>query len=224
MTESVQDDPGLEAVLVQDLAKIQEMATKHNEIVNEYRQHALNEDSSMRYTDTDTNTPRTTEFVNALKKYREHNQWPLCIAIHKMAIKLIMLLKLQRLPEVEYKYYKQRLLGLIPDNNSNYTALKNNMDIETKKSLFALIDNLNSLISLNAEVQKDLENADNEKLVSRLSVLMGKGGGKKSRKPHGKPLRKNTRKSKSNKAVAAAIKDIPLSKARADFAALKAIH
>jgi hypothetical protein len=47
---------------------------------------------------------------------------------------------------------------------------------------------------------------------------------RKSRhKPHRKPRRKNTRKSKSNKSIAAAIKDISLAQARADFAALKAI-
>ena len=48
---------------------------------------------------------------------------------------------------------------------------------------------------------------------------------KTRRKSLRKPHRKNTRKSKSNsnKSVAAAIKDIPLPKARADFAALKAV-
>jgi hypothetical protein len=48
----------------------------------------------------------------------------------------------------------------------------------------------------------------------------------KTRRKQGAPkTSKNTRKSKSNsnKSIAAAIKDIPLSKARADFAALKAI-
>ena len=47
----------------------------------------------------------------------------------------------------------------------------------------------------------------------------------KKNKPRRKSLRKNTRKSKSNsnKSVAAAIKDISLAQARADFAALKAV-
>jgi hypothetical protein len=48
----------------------------------------------------------------------------------------------------------------------------------------------------------------------------------KTRRKQGAPkTSKNTRKSKSNsnKSIAAAIKDIPLPKARADFAALKAI-
>jgi 16S rRNA G966 N2-methylase RsmD len=59
---------------------------------------------------------------------------------------------------------------------------------------------------------------------------MGKGGGNKSRKKnhitHKKSLKHaslKSIKSTNRKAVAAAIKDIPLSKARADFAALKAV-
>ena len=44
----------------------------------------------------------------------------------------------------------------------------------------------------------------------------------KTKKNRNKPIRR-TRRNKSSAAVAAAIKDIPLSKARADFAALKAV-
>ena len=44
-----------------------------------------------------------------------------------------------------------------------------------------------------------------------------------TKKNRNKPIRRNKTTAKGRKAVAAAIKDIPLSKARADFAALKAV-
>jgi len=220
MTETDQEKPGLLALLDRRLDIIKEMKNEYDEILGEYRLQIDNTNSK--------------EYVRALKRYKEYNQWPLFIAIHRVAIALIAWYTHHELPVEEYNRYKKKLFMLIPESNSNYALMedmmykieKNLLDTN-RKSLNAnwglLNDNLKSAILLNAAVQKDLENADNEKLVSRLSVLTGKGGGKKSRKPHHKPLRKNTLKSKSNKSIAAAIKDISLAQARADFAALKAV-
>ena len=213
MTESVQENLGLLALLDRRLDIIQAMKKEYDEIVGEFMSQI------------DNPNPNPKEYVHALKRYKEYNQWPLFIAIHRVAIALIAWYTYhEELSVEEYDLYKTKLFKLIPENNSNYTNLKYNMDHGNEKSLKSLNANLNSAILLNDAVQKDAYDEKNEQLASRMSVLMGKGGSKKSRKPHRKPLRKNTRKSKSTKAVAAAIKDIPLSKARADFAALKAIH
>jgi hypothetical protein len=211
MTESVQENLGLLALLDRRLDIIQAMKKEYDENVGEFMSQI------------DNPNPNPKEYVHALKRYKEYTQWPLFIAIHRVAIALIAWYTHHELSVEEYELYKNKLFMLIPKNNSNYTYMQYNMDPGNEqllKSLKSLNANLNSAILLNDAVQKDAHNEQNEKVASRLSVLMGKGGGKKSRKP----LRKNTRKSKSTKAVAAAIKDIPLSKARADFAALKAIH
>ena len=82
-------------------------------------------------------------------------------------------------------------------------------------------------MKMNAVVQKDLDDELNEKQAARLSVLMGKGGNKsrkKSKKTKFRTKRNtNTTRATNKHAVATAIKDIPLSKARADFAELKAV-
>ena len=209
MTEIDQEKLGLFALLDRRLDIIQEMKNEYDEIVGEYRLQIDN--------------PNSKEYVHALKRYKEYTQWPLFIAIHRVAIALIAWYTHHKLSVEEYNLYKNKLFKLIPESNSNYTYMKYNMDHVNEKLLKLLNANLQSAILLNAAVQKDAYDEKNEQLASRMSVLMGKGGGKKSRKPHRKPLRKNTSKSKSNKSIAAAIKDIPLLKARADFAALKAV-
>ncbi len=93
-----------------------------------------------------------------------------------------------------------------------------------------LIARLNSGMKMNEVVHNDLDNAYNEQRIHLLSNRT-RGGNKsrkksrnKSRTTHKKSLKSSkSSKSTNRKDVAAAIKDIPLSKARADFAALKAV-
>ena len=214
-----QDDPALLVTLDGYLVKIQEMATENKEIVDEFTEHALNKDSEKTIIYTDPTAPRTKEYVHALKKYKEYNEWPLYIAIHKMAIKIILLLNEKRLSRLQYDRYKESLLDAIPRRDSKYR----DMDIEeTQPAINSLIAKLKSGMKMNEVVQKDLDNAHNDRMTSLMSNRT-RGGGKKSRK-QSNPRSKKSKTSKSRKDITAAIKEIPLSKARADFAALKAVR
>jgi hypothetical protein len=209
------------------------MANEYNSIVGEFREYLMPEYIKDQNTTGKYYTyeyKRTPEYMHAAKKYREYNEWPLYIAIHKMAIKLILMRRENRLSLNKYEEYKTRLIETVPSTTPDpdtYTTTvtptyrRFNDAFETN-TLDTLISNLNTGMKMNHIVQTTIENKYNDRTINRMSNLTR--GGKKSRKPHRKPHRKNTRKSKSTKAVAAAIKDIPLSKARADFAALKAMQ
>ena len=217
------DEPASLAILNEDLAKIQTMAAKYDEIVGGFRQHLLPD-----YI-TDVNTTgnynyefnRTPEYMHAAKKYDEYNEWPLYIAIHKMAIKLILMLHEKRVSMDKYTEYKDRLMNSVPEKDTKYLTFE---ITPTTHVLNALISNLNSGMKMNGVVQTTIDKKYNDRTINRMSNLTR--GGKRSSNPHRnksrKSLRKNTRKSKSNKSIAAAIKDISLAQARADFAALKA--
>ena len=212
-----QDDPALLATLDGYLAKIQEMATERKEIVDEFTEHALNKDKYSAIIYTDPTAPRTTKYMHALKIYKEYNEWPLYIAIHKLAIKLIMLLNEKRLSRLQYDRYKESLLDAVSKLDSIYR----DMDIEeTQPAINSLIAKLKSGMKMNEVVQKDLDDAHNDRITSLMSNRT-RGGGKKSRK---QSRNKKSKTSKSRKDITAAIKEIPLSKARADFAALKAVR
>ena len=199
------------------------MANEYNSIVNEFRLHLLpeyitDENTTGKYYKYKWN--RTREYVYAAKKYREYNEWPLYIAIHKMAIKLIMMRHENMLSMDKYAEYKTRLMNTVP---SNPTYERFNAAFKTN-TLDTLISNLNTGLKMNEVVQKPIDKKYDDRMMAAMSNRTR--GGKKSRKQ----IHKNkTRKSKSNqsttskKSIAAAIKDIPLSKARADFAALKAV-
>jgi 16S rRNA G966 N2-methylase RsmD len=217
------DNPNLLAILDQNIDQIESMAAEYNEIVGEYHKYALI------YPYDDETSPKTPEYVHALKKYKEYNEWPLYVAVHKLAIKLIMLLNEGRLSMVKYTHYKKSLLNLIPRPNTKYThdIMPDELNTLIAKLKSGMIQNENVQMGLQ-EVQRKLN--DENEASSRTWVLMGKGGGNKSRKKihitHKKSLKHaslKSIKSTNRKAVAAAIKDIPLSKARADFAALKAV-
>lgn len=142
---------------------------------------------------------------------RFYNMWPLYIAVYKMAIKLIMLMNENRLNQGTYNDYEKSLSTI------NLGSPPLMMD-QKKETMTTLIHRLRSAMKMDAVVQKDLDDEHNEAQAARLSVLTGKGGNK-SRKPPSK--KSKTRKSRKD--ITAAIKEIPLSKARADFAALKAV-
>jgi RNase H-fold protein (predicted Holliday junction resolvase)/tRNA1(Val) A37 N6-methylase TrmN6 len=145
---------------------------------------------------------------------RFYNMWPLYIAVYKMAIKLIMLMNEKRLNQGTYNDYEKSLSTI------NLGSPRLMMD-QKKETMTTLIHRLWSAMKMDAVVQKDLDDERNETQAARLSVLTGKGGNKSRKKSNKKS--KTLKYSKSRKDVATAIKDIPLSKARADFAALKAV-
>ena len=150
---------------------------------------------------------------------RFYNMWPLYIAVYKMAIKLIMLLNDRLLSQSKYNAYKY------PLSNINLGSPPLLMD-QKKETMDTLIHLLRSAMKMDAVVQKDLDDDRNEKQAARLSVLTGKGGNKsrKKSKQFKSRTKRNTNPRATNRhAVATAIKDIPLAKARADFAALKAV-
>jgi hypothetical protein len=212
------DAPALLAVLDQSLAEIKHRLAKKKEIEDAmdhyHREHPHEHDDS----------PKSQDYMNAIKKYTEHNKWPLYVAVHKLAIKLIVLRNEERLSQSKYDEYKKKLLVI--DLGSEKLAMD-----QKQETMNMLIARLNSGTKMNAMVQHDLDDAYNERMMAAMSNRT-RGGNKsrkksrkKSRTPRKKSLKHASLKSKTSnrKAVAAAIKDIPLSKARADFAALKAM-
>ena len=191
------DAPALLAVLDQSLAETEHRLAKKKEIedaMDHYRhEHPHDHDDS----------PKSQDYMNAIKKYTDHNKWPLYVAVHKLAIKLIMLRNDERLSQSKYDEYKKKLLGI--DLGSEKLAMD-----QKQETMNTLIAKLNSGTKMNAIVQ-------HERMMAAMSNRTRTRGGNKSRTP-----RKQS-KTRNRKAVAAAIKDIPLSKARADFAALKAM-
>ena len=149
---------------------------------------------------------------------RVYNAWPLHVAVYKMAIKLIMLLNETRLSQGVYNAFKKGLLNILGSEQLVMDQKKETMD--------TLMHRLRSAMKMDIVVNKDLDDERNEKQAARLSVLMGKGGNKSRKKS--KKIKSRTRRNTNPRAtnrhtVATAIKDITLAKARADFAALKAI-
>jgi len=231
----VADDPALLELLDQAIVQIQGMAAEHNEIVGELKQHTRDEymtDVPSKGNEYTYEYERTPDFMHALKKYKEYNEWPLYIAIHKLAIKLIMLRNEERLSSSKYDEYKTTLSDTVPRPNTKYMDMDVN---QTPGAMNTLIARLNSGMKMNEVVQKDLDAAYNERMMAAMSNRMrgGNKSHKKTRTTHKKSLKSSKSnkfskynksiKSTNRKAIAAAIKDIPLSKARADFAALKAL-
>ena len=218
------------AILDDNLVKIKKMAAEYTELANEYR-------TQRKITENRHAAAAAAAFAAAETRLAEYNDSLLYIAIIKMAIKLILFKKASMLGEVEFRFYNERLATIINPlatyDSTKYANLS--LQHETLESLTAklvlVMDISNSykqdMIRERQEKRKAIETQkaieDEEQQSARAWVLSGKGG-KTSR--HRKSLRKHyTRKSKSNsnKSVAAAIKDISLAQARADFAALKAI-
>jgi hypothetical protein len=210
------DDPALIAILNQQLETIERM--NEERISYDFNTHSLNEDGSLVYVNDDT--PRTQAYVTARRNYQNYNRWPIYIAVYQFVIKIKMLKIYGLLSASQFEKYKTKLNGMIGDAawfDSPLSRLESD-----------LIKKLKSAYQMNHVVQNDLNHTQTTNLINRMSLLMRGGGNAKSTKSKPKPssrLKRNTtRKPNPNKlAVAAAIKDITLLKARADFAALKAV-
>lgn len=210
------DDPELLAILDNDLVKIQRMSGEYDEIVGELRKHTFDEYIQDEMPINGYKYQRTPEYMHALKKHKEYNQWPLYIAVYKLAIKLIQLFIEKRLSKDKAHEYREKLLAALPSQ-------KNTMFIDIKtEEMPTLISKLKSAIKMNQLVSEESETNYNERIMARMSNLMR--GGRKTRANKHKTTKSNAKtKSKTRKSITAGIKDIPLSKARADFAALKAM-
>ena len=223
------DESEVIAILDDNLKKIEEMAEEYKRRLVEFRstredeyisdvpkfRDPLNESTRIK---RGYDYERTSAFVNAEKRLAEYNDWPLYIAIIKMKIKLILLFTYKKLSHGKCMHYKaelEQIMETFKGYDSKIVGLK-------ELSLESLIERLPRVVLMSHTKQSVIDGKFNDRIINRMSSLLR--GGKTSR--HRKSLRKHyTRKSKSNsnKSVAAAIKDISLAQARADFAALKAI-
>ena len=143
---------------------------------------------------------------------RFYNLWPLYIYVYRMAITIITLFTDKVLSEDKYELYKDKLNRI----DFGYKEQSPIIDIK-KETMDTLMHRLRSAVKMNTAVHSEEEERWNENTINRMSLLTR--GGNKSRKRSNK----KSKTLKSRKDVATAIKDIPLSKARTDFAALKAI-
>ena len=173
-----------------------------------------------------------------------YNLWPLYIYVYRMAIAIITLFTEKGLSESKYNFYKGKL-ETIEFGFKEQTPI-----IDTRQeTMETLMHRLRSAMQMDIIVQqqakKEKKESDrewirkmeqvreeekrlNDATINRMSLLMRGGGNAKSTKskptPSPRLKRNTTRKPNPNKlAVAAAIKDITLLKARTDFAALKAV-
>lgn len=229
------DDPALINILDKELAAIKEMMDKRQHLLDEYTRHAYLPNATgvfkFRLKQKQELTPAD---ERAIKNYRDHNDDPLYIAAIKMAIKLVMLLNANRLKKQTFYAYADQLakLGINADDQPyTLTNLIQRLNFMYK---FPITTRNNAVMDFvttqeaeeNAEWNRKMEQErkaqkeQDERMLVRMSNLTR--GGAKTRK-QSKPRKALSSKSKSRKAIAAAIKDIPLSKARADFAALKAV-
>jgi len=129
------------------------------------------------------------------------NVYPLYIETYRMAMHVIILFNEKKLSQRVYEEFRSELIKHAIIRHGEFT-----LEALNGKLKHALLAN---------HIAK--EKRWNENTINRMSLLT-RGGGKQSRKQSRKSKTRTTRR-----AVATAIKDIPLSKARADFAALKAV-
>ena len=229
------NDPRLINGLDKELAAIQGMMAKRQHLLEEYTRHAYLPNATgvfkFRRKQKQDLTPAD---ERAIKNYMEHNDDPLYIAAIKMAITLIVLLNANRLKRQTFYDYADQLakLGITADDQPCTLAnLMRRLDfmykfpITTRNS--ALMEFVtaqeaeeNAEWNRKMEQERAAEKAQDERM--RMSNLT-RGGGTKTRKRSNPRTRKALRKASRKASIAAAIKDIPLSKARADFAALKAL-
>ena len=213
------DDPRLLAIFDDYLAKIQEMSTEYDKIVDEFSQHShidfVEDEMPPKSNQYKYIYNRTPEYMHALKKYKEFNVWPLHNAVYYMAIKLLLSYNEQIISKEKTIYYRKKLLEALPKQRNTMFMHIGSEELPT------LISKWNSGKEMNKVVSEQLENDYNERISARMSNLTR--GGRKIKTNARKSLKSATTKSKTRKSIAAAIKDIPLSKARADFAALKAV-
>ena len=137
------------------------------------------------------------------------NVYPLYIETYRMAMHIIILFNEKKLSHSVYEQCRNELIKHAIIRHGEFT-----LEALNGKLRHALLAN---------HIAK--EKRWNENTINRMSLLTR--GGNKSRNKSRKQSRKQskTKRTKLNtrRSVATAIKDIPLSKARADFAALKAI-
>ncbi len=215
----IPDDPELLAIMDQRLERIKNMSAEYDAIVGEFSRHVLNDDQEKTMKYIDETTPRTSDFMSALrhgdarKKLKEYNEWLLYISVYKLAIKLL-LSNIEKLMSKEKttEYIKK----LLKQKNTMFATIDSD-------ELPMLILKLKSAIKMNEVVSKQLTSDYNKRITDRISNLMR--GGRKTKSNKRKTTIKSLKsfKSKTRKSVATAIKDIPLSKARTDFAALNSM-
>ena len=198
------DDPELIDTLNLHIAGIKQMEAERKELFDTHGNHA----------------------------HRFYNLWPLYIYVYKMAVTIITLFTDNVLSENKYKFYKSKLEKIEFGYNEESPI------IDTRQETI-LMNRLRSAMKMNRIMQKQAtkerneserewihkmeqvredEKRRNDAIINRMSLLTR--GGKTTRK---KSKSRTKTRTINRLAVATAIKDIPLSKARTDFAALKAV-
>ena len=196
--------------------------TEYHKIRDEFTDHFLKRDEDNQVVGwlKDDEVQKTSdEFMHAKEKYKEYNQYPLDIAVYKFAIKLLLLHKQNRLSEKKMRNYNTLLEKKLLERNLPSHDINGNVDTLTLRLKIAM--QLNDII---VDISKRKQSDTNQ-----INQGIWRGGRKmKSNKRKtttikSATIKSATIKSKTRKSVAAGIKDISLLKARADFAALKAI-
>jgi len=219
------------------LKHISKMLDETRKLADDYRKAAY---FTYEYDNSEWPKPKdliTPNDAAAINRFHNHNTDPLHIAVIEMAIHLRELFNEGKLSETARDWYSAPLYatGLVSPY-SDTSTLKEQLEFKRAVPFTPGQDLMLEMppthepryteaVTAERDWHRKMEQdrAADEAQDARMIHLMSTRtrGGKRSRKPLGKRTRKS--KSNSNKSVAAAIKDIPLLKARADFAALKAV-